>query len=263
MTLQITTLGSIAKTLLMHSETASVWGNTSQGVFLYLPPKGMIFLSFETCRGPLTVNLEGNAHFIRELDGKQSIRMQEGSLVLPRTALGWEEAEVWEAPQIPGEAIQVDRILARYHEVLGQVSTLREPHFLPYNYNLQLDDPGKGLQSLLGQGRGLTPFGDDVILGCLLTLNRWGHGLMPDLEIQRLSQELVSAAFRQTTLLSANLIDCAAEGQADERLLLALDGIFTGQPSAEHSADWLLSWGESSGCAALTGFGLAVKLVFV
>jgi hypothetical protein len=262
MTLQITTLGSIAKTLLMHSETASVWGNTSQGVFLYLPPKGMIFLTYETCRGPLTVNLEGDAQFIRELDGKQSIHMQDGSLVLPRTGLGWEEAEVWEAPQIPGEAIQVDRILARYHEVLGQVSTLREPHFLPYNYNLQLDDPGKGLQSLLGQGRGLTPFCDDVILGCLLTLSRWGHGLMPSQDFRKMIQELVSAAFRQTTLLSANLIACAAEGQADERLLLALDGIFTGQPSAEHCAELILSWGDSSGVAALTGMGLAIKLVY-
>jgi hypothetical protein len=259
MTLQITTLGSIAKRLLTHSETASVWGSTSKGIFLHLPPKGMIFLSFDTYRGPLTVNLEGDAKFLNELEAGQLIHMQDGSLLLPRSNLDWEQAEVWEAPQIPGEAIKLEKILARYHEVLGQVSTLREPPFLPHN--LLLDDLGKGLQSLLGQGRGLTPSGDDVILGCLLTLNRWGHGLMPSQDFRKMNQELVSAAISRTTLLSANLIACAAEGQADERLLVALDGIISGQPDVEDCTELILSWGDSSGVAALTGMGFAIKLV--
>lgn len=114
---------------------------------------------------------------------------------------------------------------------------------------------------MLGQGAGLTPSGDDVILGCLLAPSRWGRLISPTLDIQALSQELIAQAYRQTTLLSANLIECAAAGQADERLLLALDGIITGQPSTEECAVLLLGWGNSSGCDALAGMGLAIKLV--
>jgi len=113
---------------------------------------------------------------------------------------------------------------------------------------------------MLGQGTGLTPAGDDVILGCLLALSRWGHILSPYLDLQALQQPLISQAYRQTTLLSANLIECAASGQADERLLLALDGIFTGQPSTEQCAALLLGWGNSSGCDALVGMGIAIHL---
>jgi hypothetical protein len=84
---------------------------------------------------------------------------------------------------------------------------------------------------------------------------------MPSVDTHGLSQELVSAAYRQTTLLSANLIACAADEQADERLMEALDGIFTGQVSPEHCVNLILSWGDSSGVGALTGMGLAVKLL--
>ena len=100
-----------------------------------------------------------------------------------------------------------------------------------------------------------------MILGCLLALSRWGRLISPSPDIHAPSQELIAQAYRQTTLLSANLIECAAAGQADERLLLALDGIFTGQPSAEECAEMLLNWGDTSGRAALTGMGLAIKLV--
>jgi hypothetical protein len=125
-----------------------------------------------------------------------------------------------------------------------------------------LDQREVGLQSILGKGSGLTPAGDDIILGYLLTLKRWGTRFLPDRIFQALSQELVSAAFRQTTLLSANLIACASEGQADERLVLALDGILTGRLEVEDCAALLLAWGDSSGCAALDGMGMAFELFF-
>jgi hypothetical protein len=61
--------------------------------------------------------------------------------------------------------------------------------------------------------------------------------------------------------LSANLIECAASGKADERLIDALDGIMTGSPGPEECATLLLSWGNSSGGDSLAGMALALSLL--
>ena len=52
------------------------------------------------------------------------------------------------------------------------------------------------------------------------------------------------------------LMDCAANGLADERLVIALDGLVGGgiQPGA--CADLLCTWGHSSGTDALVGMAL-------
>ncbi len=68
-------------------------------------------------------------------------------------------------------------------------------------------------------------------------------------------------AFNRTKLLSANLNACAAEGQTDERLIAALDGILTGQPEAEDCAALLLAWGDSSGCVVLDGKEIAFEQI--
>jgi len=188
-----------------------VWGSTSQGLFLHLPPDAVLFLSLESYRGPLTANLAGDIHLLQKIEYGHTLLLRAGELIFPPFNLLWDE-------------------------------------LLP------------ALLSMLGQGTGLTPAGDDVILGCLLALSRWGQILSPNLDFQALQQPLISQAYRQTTLLSANLIECAASGQADERLLLALDGIFTGQPSTEQCAALLLGWGNSSGCDALVGMGIAIHL---
>ena len=60
----------------------------------------------------------------------------------------------------------------------------------------------------------------------------------------------------QTTHLSANLIECAIQGQADQRLMNALDGLMTTE-NALAWIDGLLTWGNSSGMDALAGMILA------
>jgi hypothetical protein len=117
------------------------------------------------------------------------------------------------------------------------------------------------LQPLLGRGSGLTPSGDDLTIGLLLALNRWGAQVSPGLQAAELNLAVVPYARRQTTLLSACLIECAAFGQADERLLLALDGILTGEPGPHACASLLAAWGNTSGMDALAGMALALSLL--
>jgi hypothetical protein len=113
----------------------------------------------------------------------------------------------------------------------------------------------------LGLGGGLTPWGDDLNLGIILALNRWADIMATRLDLPYLYRRISQAARAGTTTLSANLIECATRGQADERLLLALDGILSGTPGPEICASALLSWGSSSGMAVLAGIALGIGVV--
>jgi len=129
---------------------------------------------------------------------------------------------------------------------------------------VRIDEPAalsSALVAFIGKGQGLTPSGDDLVTGLLLAVNRWGSRLFPGQEMRlgRLNRAAIQVAHRNTTTLSANLIECAALGQADERLVTALDGIMTGKPEPSVCADLLLGWGSSSGSDALAGMVLAIK----
>lgn len=145
-----------------------------------------------------------------------------------------------------------DRIL---DQLIGVQQSLKA---LLRSQNLVADLIDK-LAPFLGLGSGLTPSGDDLVIGLLLTLNRWGDTVAPQLDCALLNQELILLVRRKTTLLSANLIECAGQGQADERLLLAVDGIMTGTPDPVTSAAHLLQWGKSSGIDALTGMAIVLR----
>ena len=110
------------------------------------------------------------------------------------------------------------------------------------------------LTPLLGSGAGLTPAGDDLILGLLLAYRRWGSVIKPAFDLAEMNVLLSQAASQKTTLISANLISCASQGQADERLIQALDGIMTGNSSPHQCARYLLNWGSSSGAMPLSAW---------
>lgn len=125
----------------------------------------------------------------------------------------------------------------------------------------RLDVPSlaDSLHGFVGLGGGLTPSGDDLILGFVLALVRWGVDLRPEwpaAQQHALAARLVDLVRQDSTSLSASLVACAARGHADERLIQALDGLVTGQPSAAVCTAALAGWGNTSGFDALAGMGL-------
>ena len=56
------------------------------------------------------------------------------------------------------------------------------------------------------------------------------------------------------------MIACALEGQADERLISALDGILRGSLNARECAKRLTDYGSSSGGDTLLGMAMAIQL---
>jgi hypothetical protein len=114
------------------------------------------------------------------------------------------------------------------------------------------------LPEFLGSGQGLTPSGDDFVIGTLLSLNRWHEPRFSDDDLSPLNRAIVSASYNRTTRISANLIECAALDQADERLIDAVDYLATGEERYTGVIPRLLDWGNSSGVDAFVGMAVAL-----
>lgn len=127
-----------------------------------------------------------------------------------------------------------------------------------YIRNKEAADLARLLSNFLGMGPGLTPSADDFIAGILLSLNRWQNLLWAKDSLRDLNLQVVEAAYARTTTLSANLIECATLGLADERLINALDWIVTGTASEPEIISHLLGWGNSSGVDSLAGMAVAL-----
>lgn len=109
---------------------------------------------------------------------------------------------------------------------------------------------------LLGFGPGLTPSGDDVLVGLLTALSVLGSRL-PDRavwarEARALVRPVVAAAGQRTTALSTTLLRWAVRGVATEALLNVLWNL-----DDEQRVEELLDLGHSSGSDMLTGAVLA------
>ena len=290
----ISFIGDIARQIISRDQAGQVLGVTSRGVFLHFSTRKVIFLSYEPYKGPLTLNLGNVAAQLERLSPGNAVQVNGRDLYFDSVAIRIlsGEAAAWQVPA-PVSAVQPipqihKQIVSIARQLLAQNRTSEISSLLPQVLGFSNELAGinaekspwqeiqqlqqairshqptriaAGLGSLLGLGGGLTPSGDDLSIGFLLTLNRWGKTLVPGFELQELNRSVVQSAAQKTTTLSANLIECATKGEADERLINALDGIVTGFPDSEECARLLLSWGNSSGGDTLTGIALALNLL--
>ena len=285
-------IGTIAKQKLMLEQAGAVSGITSRGIFLHLKSGWVIFLSSEEYKGPLTINLQGDPQGLQALEPGTPVQIQAGRLHFSAAGLTihTSEAAQWETPPKPLTMLSAEKRKMQLISLARQVLVARKADGLCALLAMLLDLPNDfgnsdhikvqitheikhlqqaivshqaaevttALEPFLGLGAGLTPSGDDLAIGLLLALNRWGKLLKPALEIEELNRFVVQIAYSRTTTLGANLIECATLGQADERLISALDGLLSGQPGLDICAANLLAWGNSSGCDALVGMALAI-----
>ena len=292
--IHVTRIGSIASRLVAGELEARVWGATSRGVFLHLASGWIIYLSPEAIPGPLTLNLKGDTGRINTIRNGEAVRVSSQCIDFPESGLQIEasRAESWQATPSTRTPLGLEECRARLREISRLVVDRperagRPPSLLFQSFLVLLgleepvDLPGNPLFHLLerlvkaweekaawkivecleafsGMGNGLTPSGDDLTVGLLLTLNRWSHQLTLEQDIGSINKLITQMAYSRTTLLSANLIECAAQGQANERLILSLDGMMTGVPDAERCAGLLAGWGNTSGLDALVGMGVAI-----
>lgn len=111
--------------------------------------------------------------------------------------------------------------------------------------DLDADAAASAARRLVGLGPGLTPAGDDVLAGLLVTLHHCGDGAVRPL-VDRLGAEVDGYASERTTSLSAALLRHAARGEAAAELVGVVDALGGHRP-LEPALSRLLRIGHSSG----------------
>lgn len=288
------TIGGMAYESLSEVQQGSVFGLSSRGIFIKTQSKWLIFLSFERFRGPLTINLSPNAGSISEVEVGMEIEISSQKLYFPdiEWTISLQEAEIWQPIPATGTLGSRGDRQTRLVRLANEITKINSDTGLAYLLPQLLEIPDQqksdnnvqpGLYgkiqylqhemnssgtlpptsdviSLLGLGTGLTPSGDDFILGMLLVLNRWKDLFPKPAELELLNRQAVAAAYQKTTTLSANLIECASLGLGDERLIDALDWLVSESEDDTIPVDNLLSWGSSSGVDAFVGYVIALSI---
>jgi hypothetical protein len=295
----INQIGFFAQQVLERAKGARVSGIASRGIYLQPENDLTLYLSLEEFPGPLTLNLEEGSTRVEKIKAGCSARFKSGEIYFPdeNIKISHNGCKIWNSPQVEyGKGLYpqgLDTVLSLAKNIAS------ENPYLPLLFENPDQIPGvavigeriQNLQNalktgvsekitagsikLLGLGPGLTPLGDDFLLGVLLTFNRWGHIFSPVLpEIQKgvspaqsivewsshpnklikdLNQIILENSRLKTTQISASLLACAVEGAADERLLKVLDGFFSGVDITQNEIKNLLRWGSSSGITVLAG----------
>jgi len=286
-------IGSIAFEVLSIDQAAWVLSNTSKGIFIESSSKWLIFLSFDHFSSPLTITLEEMIPATLPIQAGTRVYFDSEQLLIPAAEIiiAADERSVWKpSPRKNLTVFHTDRQKRLDHfaeAVLHRKGGVGFNSLLPGLLKLSVEMPpvaeslfaidqnivllGKYIQdgkrllaanalcTLLGWGEGLTPSGDDFVIGWLLSLNRWGDLLLPGADMSRLNHQLVTTAYRKTTTLSANLIECAALGQGDERLVEAVDFLICGGSGEDQIVTNLLNWGNKSGSDAFVGMAVALS----
>ncbi len=136
--------------------------------------------------------------------------------------------------------------------------------------NGDLESFEKAWETLLGLGPGLTPAGDDFLVGFLAAHKLFSSSFNNALEDYGLKGNLRERARIKTVPIAHQFLAYALDGVFSETLYLALDGLAShghreGRDCHVHpgrdgtdSIEYFLKWGHSSGTDTLTGsvFGL-------
>jgi hypothetical protein len=124
-----------------------------------------------------------------------------------------------------------------------------------------LSQVANGARQLAGLGPGLTPAGDDLLVGWLAGIFFLGEGCGLGPKVKRVAGAVVDVATSQTTRLSAAWLHFAGNGELAEPWHQLANGLNRGDTIAtEQVVDRILGTGATSGHDAMIGFRSAMQL---
>lgn len=284
--IRVTSIGHIAHQVLRRTPSGLVTGVTSRGI--YLQPIGdlSLYLTRDSFRGPLTINIRDESGGFSSIQPGEAADFIENTLTFGTSgqAIHLHRPLIWKPSSPPGP---IKPISTGDNSIFHRVQANHPEH--PYLPLLEMATAGKpiqipnlpgiadqiihlikslgsgnppiihsGMESILGTGPGLTPLGDDILLGILLVMNRAQSQIYASGDVIRFYHTLLKAAEEKTTTLSWSLLSCAVQGSADERIIRVLDGLIAAREIPESDLENLLDWGSSSGLAVLAGILMAL-----
>jgi len=114
------------------------------------------------------------------------------------------------------------------------------------------------ISQITGLGGGLTPAGDDFLLGMMMAI--WC--CLPPPVAKRLAFNIVSATVGRTTTLSVAWLEAAGKGEATQYWHELIEALARGAPlSLQRAGLRLIGIGHTSGADALTGFLLVAEIL--
>ncbi len=118
------------------------------------------------------------------------------------------------------------------------------------------------LRALIGAGPGLTPSGDDVVVGLLTVLHRASATAPVAIPLGMLRRHLRGLLHR-TTPLSAHYLKLAMQGHLGEHLTALIDSCLTAGPedARQRLADRVLRTGATSGADSLVAVGIGLSFI--
>ena len=214
--------------------------------------------------GPFHIVLEQPASFDFARPGLTG-QWQGQQLMLGNRCIDWSQARRWQPHLAPatlpqraistlGDCVRSATVFQQRREGMdpATIARMQMGASLLTKGLLQADEPAlrQGVSLLAGLGPGLTPAGDDYLLGALARLQL--DAALPD--ITTLGQFIPAAALA-TTRLSRAWLTYAARGLFDARWHALQSALIGGeQKDICQAANDILSVGASSGPQAMAGF---------
>jgi hypothetical protein len=215
----------------------------------------------------------GPLSFARLVDVQTPVTLRDSGLVVGSLVVEWGSATLWQ-PRPPWQ--QLRRRLSTWQRHLPSLRahlcawTTRAPASAPSALARLWQsafEPAAALQSaaaagdlagcglgaarLAGLGEGLTPAGDDFLVGVMAAL--WSCFAATD--AAHLAGAMAEAAVPRTTLLSGAWLRAAARGEAAASWHLLVEALASNEGAAVRRAGQrILRTGHTSGAAALAGF---------
>ena len=208
--------------------------------------------------GPFNIVVEDDVLFSNHLNLQSPISAFPAQLNLGDFTIHTEDAKLW-SPRPKWEMLHIrrDDIISQLTKLLitNYQSPVSNPQFsnsLVYALaNADLSASLIAAQKLAGLGIGLTPAGDDFIMGAILAA--WI--IHPAKVVGAFTAEVTEVAAALTTSLSAAWLRSAGRGEAGIFWHQLFETLLTGDPfSIQLQINILLSIGHTSGEDALAGF---------
>jgi len=226
--------------------------------------------AFGVGNGPTTLRLgRGAASDLREhFAAGERIDARRGSLRTRRVELAWARSRVWH-PAAPGPSLPSARIEAHLHHARLRLSARRamRPDVLDGAAApvlaalgaacraLDLTSALRHADRLIGWGEGLTPAGDDFLVGLIVGLDALARGDEERRRFQGALAAAVAARTQRTTVLAAHCLRLACAGHHAEPLVELRNALLCADDdgAVEAALHRALAAGATSGADTASG----------
>ncbi len=288
--LTVLQIGGLASDILAENPSGKVAGVTSGGIFL-MADKHVLFLTAADYKSPYNLQTEGLGSVLNLVQPGDEWTLADGQILLNKpqllinfgSALNWQPKPLTRVETSISERLErITEIVSRLHEIDSSkgwifLANSREAdtntesqrifdlaeRFIRVVWEENMTACLTASQSILGLGGGLTPSGDDWLTGFFLYHSRITQAGEPQSDfLVELAKRINSMAFERTTKISANRIQAACRGWAEELFLDVIDALVTADKKlSDDQLFTLVKFGHSSGVDTVMGMYSALKIL--